>query len=77
MMNTYKLKYISAVIIYGTIGYILHFVNLPSEIVVLCRGVIGSLFIYLYLRVTKRNIDLVEAPIALKVPISFLSFNII
>ncbi|MDO5440290.1 MAG: DMT family transporter [Erysipelotrichaceae bacterium] len=58
-MNTYKLKYISAVIIYGTIGYILHFVNLPSEIVVLCRGVIGSLFIYLYLRVTKRNIDLV------------------
>lgn len=59
MMNTYKLKYISAVIIYGTIGYILHFVNLPSEIVVLCRGVIGSLFIYLYLRVTKRNIDLV------------------
>lgn len=57
MMNTYKLKYITAVIIYGTIGYILHFVNLPSEIVVLCRGTIGSLFIYLYLRITKRNIN--------------------
>lgn len=58
-MDKYKLRYILAVVIYGTIGYILHFVNLPSEIVVLCRGAIGSLFIYLYLRVTKRNIDVV------------------
>lgn len=56
-MDKYKLKYIIAVVIYGTIGYVLHFVNLPSEIVVLCRGIIGSLFIFLYLKLTNRNID--------------------
>lgn len=57
-MNIYKFKYILAVFIYGTIGYILHFVNLPSEIVVLARGFIGSLFIFLYLKATKRSLDL-------------------
>lgn len=59
-MNKYKLKYILAVIIYGTIGYILHFINLPSEIVVLARGTIGSIFIYLYLRLSGKNLDLVS-----------------
>lgn len=57
-MDKYKLKYIVAVLIYGSIGYILHFVNLPSEIVVLARGVIGSLFIFVFLKVTKRSIDI-------------------
>lgn len=59
-MNIYKLKYILAVIIYGTIGYILHFIKLPSEIVVLGRGVIGSIFIYLYLRIKGDNLDFVS-----------------
>lgn len=59
-MDKYKLKYILAVIIYGTIGYILHFINLPSEIVVLARGTIGSIFIYLYLRLSGKNLDLVS-----------------
>lgn len=57
-MDKYKLKYIVAVLIYGSIGYILHFVNLPSEIVVLARGVIGSLFIFIFLKITRRSIDL-------------------
>ena len=59
-MKHYKAKYILSVIIYGTIGYILHFINLPSEIVVLGRGVIGSIFIYLYLRFTRQKME-VEA----------------
>ena len=59
-MNIYKLKYILAVIIYGTIGYILHFIKLPSEIVVLGRGIIGSIFIYLYLRIKGDNLDFVS-----------------
>lgn len=43
-------EYILAGIIYGTIGLILHYVSLPSDIVVICRGVIGSAFIYLFIR---------------------------
>ena len=57
-MSKYELKYITAVLIYGSIGYVLHFVSLPSELVVLARGVIGSLFIFLFLKLTKRNIDI-------------------
>ena len=44
-VNTFK--YLLSVIIYGTIGYFLHFINASSEFVVMCRGLIGSLFILL------------------------------
>jgi RarD protein len=52
-----RLKYIIAVVLYGTIGLFLRFVNLPSEIVAMCRGTVGSLFIYLYLRFKQVKID--------------------
>lgn len=51
------LKYITAVFIYGTIGPILHYISLPSEIVVCCRGIIGSLFIFCYMKAKSKNID--------------------
>lgn len=56
-MDKYKLKYISAVFIYGTIGMFIHYVNLSSEIVVLARGIIGSLFILLYLKISKQTLN--------------------
>lgn len=56
-MDKYKLKYISAVFIYGTIGLFIHYVSLPSEIVVLARGIIGTLFILLYLKLSKRSLN--------------------
>lgn len=40
-----RAEYLSAVTIYGTIGMILRFIDLPSEIVVMCRGLIGTVFI--------------------------------
>lgn len=43
-------KYALAVILYGTIGLFLRQVKLPSELVAMCRGVIGSLFILGFLR---------------------------
>lgn len=43
-----KIKYVAAVVIYGTIGMILRWTTLPSEVLVLARGSIGSLFILLY-----------------------------
>lgn len=39
------LRYLIAVVIYGTIGLFLHFTSCASEFVVICRGFIGSLFI--------------------------------
>ena len=46
-----RLKYITAVVLYGTIGMFLRFVALPSEVVAMARGILGSAFIFLYLRV--------------------------
>ena len=53
-----RLKYITAVVLYGTIGLFLRRVDLPSELVAMCRGSIGSLFIFGYLKLTGRNPDL-------------------
>lgn len=53
MKSRETLRYLLAVIIYGTIGFFLHYVNASSEFVVLCRGTIGSLFIGLIMIVTK------------------------
>ncbi len=52
------LKYILAVVIYGTIGPILHFINLPSELVVFSRGVIGTLSILVFMKILGRKVDL-------------------
>ena len=52
-----RLKYILAVVLYGTIGMFLRFVNLPSEEVAFCRGLIGALFILLFRCVQKEKID--------------------
>lgn len=43
-----RVKYITAVILYGTIGMFLRYVHAPSELVALCRGIIGAAFIFLY-----------------------------
>jgi drug/metabolite transporter (DMT)-like permease len=50
-------KYITAVALYGTIGMLLRFVPLPSEVVAMCRGAIGSVFILLYLKIRGRRPD--------------------
>ena len=47
------ISYLVAVILYGTIGYFLHFVNASSEFVVMCRGLIGSIFIFLVMLIKR------------------------
>lgn len=49
-MNLERIKFITSVILYGTIGLFLRYVSIPSEIVVMWRGIIGSVFIMLYMR---------------------------
>ena len=57
MKNKVILRYLFALTLYGTIGLFLHFISYSSEFVVLCRGLFGSLFIYLVLRFRKEKID--------------------
>ena len=56
-LNRERGKYIIAVVLYGTIGTFLRYVNLPSELVAMCRGAIGSVFILLYLRLRRRQMN--------------------
>lgn len=51
-------KYLIAVILYGTIGFFLHYVSAASEFVVMCRGLIGSIFILFIMFITKNLPDL-------------------
>ncbi len=44
-----KLHFILAESIYGTIGLILRFISLPSEVVVLCRGALGAVCVWVFL----------------------------
>ena len=50
-----RIKYITAVVLYGTIGMFLRYVRLPSETAALCRGIFGSLFILAYLKARGRK----------------------
>ena len=53
------LKYILAVVIYGTIGPILRFINLPSEFVVFSRGVLGTVSILVFMKTIGRKVDFI------------------
>ena len=50
-------SFVSSLCIYGTIGWALAYINLPSEVVVLCRGTIGTAFIAAMLLLVKHRTD--------------------
>ena len=50
-------SFVSALCIYGTIGWALAYIDLPSEVVVACRGAIGTAFILIMLLVLRRRFD--------------------
>lgn len=54
---TERLKYIAAVVLYGTVGMFLRFTGLPGEIVAMCRGALGAAFIFLYLKLRGQSVD--------------------
>ncbi len=57
-MSSAKIKYILAVVLYGTIGLILHYIKAPSEFVVLCRGIIGTATILLISKFSGRKVNI-------------------
>ena len=52
-----KLQYVIAVLLYGTIGMLLRQIQAPSELVVLCRGVIGTITILTILTCKGRKLN--------------------
>ena len=52
-----RIKYVTAVVLYGTIGTFLRFVNVPGSVVAMFRGLLGCAFILLYLKATHRSLD--------------------
>lgn len=57
-MKKDSLKYALAVVLFGTIGMFLRWISLPSEIVVLCRGIIGTLVVWFVIRLQGKHVDL-------------------
>lgn len=53
-MKKAKLQYVLALFLYGTTGLLLRWTILPSEVMVLCRGALGSLIIFLYVMARKQ-----------------------
>lgn len=52
-----RVRFIAAVMLYGTLGAIVRFIALPSEVVVLFRGVFGSLLVWLFVRMRGDRLD--------------------
>lgn len=52
-----RMGYIAAVLLYGTVGLVVRFVNLPSEVIVLFRGAFGGLSVLAYMLLRGRRPD--------------------
>lgn len=50
-------QYLLAMTIFGTIGLFVKFIELPSTVIALSRGVLGTLFLLLVLKLLKKHID--------------------
>lgn len=50
-------QYLLAMIIFGTIGLFVKFIELPSTVIALSRGALGTLFLLLVLKLLKRRIN--------------------
>lgn len=56
-MGKSQLKFISAMLIFGSIGLFVKAINIPSSGIVLMRAVIGSLFLFIILLLRKQPIN--------------------
>ena len=62
-----RLRFIAAMVLYGTIGPMTRFIDMPSEVVVLLRGIVGTLFVLLFMRIRgiEANRDVIRSNLAL------------
>lgn len=52
-----KAGYILTMCVYGTIGFTLHFINIPSQVVVFVRAIIATLMVYLIIRLKGNRLN--------------------
>lgn len=55
--NKAKLQLITSMFIFGTIGIFVRYVPLPSSVLALVRGFVGSIFVFLFLMLRKSSIS--------------------
>ena len=55
--NRAKLQLIASMFIFGTIGIFVRYVPLPSSVLALVRGFVGSIFVFLFLMLRKSSIS--------------------
>ena len=55
--KTAKLAFLSAILIYGTLGVFVRYAGQPSALVALARSSIGTLFLLVLLAVKRQKID--------------------
>ncbi|MCL2253653.1 MAG: DMT family transporter [Lachnospiraceae bacterium] len=56
-MNQARLKYISAMLIFGSVGLFVRYIPLPSSGIALGRGIIGCLFLLLMMFILRKRIS--------------------
>lgn len=49
--------FVGALCLYGTVGWVLSCIDMPSDVVVLCRGAIGCAFVAAVLLASRRGVD--------------------
>ena len=55
--NVAKLSFIGAMVIFGTIGIFRRYISLPSSVLALARGLIGTVFLILFVKATGKRTD--------------------
>lgn len=55
--NRARLNLITAFVVFGTVSIFVKYIDMPSSIISLVRGIIGSAFIFLYLLIVKKHVD--------------------
>ena len=59
--STSKIKLISSMLIFGTIGIFVKYIPLPSSVIALVRGVIGTLFLLIVALVSRKKLSFANA----------------
>ncbi len=56
-INKSKLEFLTAMLIFGTIGLFRKSIPFPSSLIAACRGLIGTLFLFLFLKLTHHQLS--------------------
>jgi len=55
-----KLKILTSMAIFGTVGIFVRFIPLPSAVIAFCRGVLGCLFLLAFMALTGKKLKLTD-----------------